>query len=75
MLDVRHAGATLWKGFILVDGFLKGTWKVERGDDAATLRVLLYESIERHERADLREEGGRLLAFTDPEARRRVRIE
>ena len=76
VLDIRHAGATLWKGFILVDGFLKATWKTERAGDAATLRILLYEPIERHERADLREEGERLLAFTDPAARRRlVRIE
>ena len=76
VLDVRHAGATLWKGFILVDGFLKGTWKVERRDEAATLRILLYEPIERRERTDLREEGERLVAFTDPDARRRlVKIE
>ncbi|HET6745516.1 MAG TPA: winged helix DNA-binding domain-containing protein [Candidatus Limnocylindria bacterium] len=72
VLDTRHAGSTLWKGFILVDGFLKGTWKVERSDDATTLRTLLYEPIERRERIDLREEGERLLAFTDPDARRRL---
>ena len=68
--------APLWKGFMLVDGFLKGTWKVDRADGAATLRVVLYLPIGRRDRRALREEGDRLLRFTDPEARvRRFRIE
>lgn len=66
----------LWKGFLLVDGFLKGTWKLERAGGAATLRVVLYLPIERRDRSALREEGDRLVTFTDPEARaRRIRIE
>lgn len=76
VLDMRHAGGTLWKGFVLVDGFLKATWKVERTDGVATLRILLYEPIRKPERAELRAEGNQLLAFTDPDARaRRIRIE
>jgi hypothetical protein len=76
VLEVRHAGSPLWKGFILVDGFLKATWKIERGEVATTLRILPYEPIRRHDRAALREEADRLLAFTDGEARaRRIRIE
>jgi hypothetical protein len=66
----------LWKGFVLVDGFLMGTWKVERGDGVATLRVSRYGPIARHDRASLREEGDRLLGFTDEGTRAsRIRIE
>jgi hypothetical protein len=76
VLDVAHTGKPLWKGFILVDGFLTGTWKLERYDGSATLRSLLYEPIDRRHRADLRREGARLLAFMAPDARpRRVTVE
>jgi hypothetical protein len=66
----------LWKGFVLVDGFLNGTWKVERADGTATLRIHVYGPMSRHDRSALREEGDRLLGFTDAEARvRRIRVE
>jgi hypothetical protein len=75
ILFSEHRGRPLWRGFILVDGFLRGTWKAERDGKAVTLLVQLYGPIARSDRADLREEGGRLLEFTDPAATtRRIRI-
>jgi hypothetical protein len=75
ILLAEHRGQPFMKGFILVDGFLRGTWKVERDGKAATMQVHLYEPIGRGDRAELRDEGSRLLAFTDPTAAtRRLRF-
>jgi hypothetical protein len=75
ILFAEHRGQPFMKGFILVDGFLRGTWKVDREGNAATLQVHLYEPIARHDRAELRDEGNRLLDFTHPSiATRRLRF-
>jgi hypothetical protein len=63
ILFAEHRGQPFMKGFILVDGFLRGTWQVDRDGSAATLQVHIYESITRRDRAELREEGSRLLDF------------
>jgi hypothetical protein len=75
ILIAEHVGQPFMKGFILVDGLLRGTWKIERDGPAATLLVDLYEPINRRDRSDLGDEGSRLLEFTDPEAvTRRIRV-
>jgi hypothetical protein len=75
ILFAEHRGQPLMKGFILVDGFLRGTWKSDHGDHAATLQIHLYEPIRRRDRADLRDEGNRLLEFIHPTAaKRRLRF-
>jgi hypothetical protein len=56
-------------GTVLVDGFVRGTWRIARQRDAATLHVELFERVARSERAALTEEGGRLLAFAAPDVR------
>jgi hypothetical protein len=62
-------------GSLLVDGFVRGTWYVERAGARATLRIALLAPLPRIERAAVAEEGGRLLAFTDAGAdARRVRF-
>jgi hypothetical protein len=66
ILFAEHRGQPFMKGFILVDGFLRGTWKVDQDGNAATLQVHPYEPIARHDRAELRDEGNRLLDFTHP---------
>jgi len=68
IVDPRHKGGSFLKGFFLVDGFLVGAWQVERDGSTATLRLVPVEPITRAQRADLRNEGERLLAFTDPAA-------
>ena len=59
----------------LVDGFIRGTWKVTRAKDVATLEVRPMRWLAATERAALEEEGARLLAFVAADARRReVRV-
>jgi len=53
-------------GVILVDGFLRGTWKVRRTSARATLIVQPYERIAKSDRASVSEEGSRLLTFLAP---------
>jgi hypothetical protein len=59
----------------LVDGFVRGTWKIARDKDRATLELAPMRRLSTAERAALEEEGARLLAFTDADAvRRDVRV-
>jgi hypothetical protein len=54
----------------LVDGFARGTWKVAREGERATLVLRPWRRLAAAERAALVEEGARLLAFLEPDARR-----
>jgi hypothetical protein len=60
----------------LVDGFVRGMWKIEREGPAATLVINPFVKLARADRAALEEEGGRLLRFAaDDAARWDVRVE
>src|SRR5262249_49719313 len=48
---------------VLVDGFVRGKWRIIRHGSTATLVVELIHPLENEERVALLEEGGRLLAF------------
>jgi hypothetical protein len=54
---------------VLVDGFVRATWRIERRRDGATLRVQALEALSRKQVADVRAEGERLLAFATEDAR------
>jgi hypothetical protein len=56
------------RGTILIDGFVRGAWKIDRGKGAATLVVEPFEPLEKTDRAALAEEGARLLAFAAADA-------
>jgi hypothetical protein len=53
----------IFPGTILVDGFVAGTWKIERHRGAGTLRVEPFAPLAAEDQAALAEEGERLLAF------------
>ena len=53
---------------ILVDGFVRGTWKITRDRRAATLVVRPFTPLSARDRDGLTEEGARLLAFAAAEA-------
>jgi hypothetical protein len=55
----------------LVDGFARGTWKVTRQRDVAALVLRPWRRLAPADRAALEEEGARLLAFLETDARRR----
>ena len=52
----------------LVDGVIRGTWKVERKRKAATLVLEPFEPLAKATRRDLVEEGESLLRFLEPAA-------
>ena len=53
----------------LVDGAVAGSWRVERTKHAATLRLEPFEPLPRAARAELRDEGERLVRFHEPDAK------
>jgi hypothetical protein len=55
-------------GTILVDGFVRGAWKIVRVRNSATLTIEPYEPIAASDRESLEEEGLRLLDFAAEEA-------
>jgi hypothetical protein len=70
----EHRGV-VGTSFILVDGFVAGTWKVVRAASGATLHIHPARSLASQETAALTEEGARLLDFSLPVAEsRRVEV-
>ncbi|MCC9308159.1 winged helix DNA-binding domain-containing protein [Kitasatospora sp. RB6PN24] len=63
-------------GTILVDGFVAGTWRLDRDQEAATAVLRPFGALSRSARAAAATEAERLLGFAAPEAeRRRLRVE
>jgi hypothetical protein len=62
----HRLGVVGGSAFLLVDGFARATWRIERDGDAATLHVQPLEPLELGD--DVVEEGERLLAFAAPAA-------
>ncbi len=60
----------------LVDGFVAGTWRVERKKGVATIVVEPFAAIPKAAREELAAEGERLAKFVEPDAEKRtVRFE
>jgi hypothetical protein len=60
-------------GTALLDGFARAEWRIDRDDDgdSATLVVDPFVRLSKQERADLAEEGERLLGFAAADATRK----
>ena len=56
----------------LLDGFVRGRWKIARAKRSAELVLEAFAPIPRAHTRALREEAERTLAFAEPEAERRV---
>jgi winged helix DNA-binding protein len=50
---------------VLIDGFVRAAWKVEKHKDAATLLIEPFARLAKAEHAALMEEGERLVRFVD----------
>jgi hypothetical protein len=59
----------LFLATFLVDGFVRGTWKLEGEGERAALVIRPFTPLSKSERATLAEEGERLLAFAEPDVR------
>jgi len=60
----------LVRGAILVDGFVHGIWRIERGKAMASLSIEPFAKLGKNDRDVLVEEGERLLRFAASEAER-----
>jgi hypothetical protein len=54
---------------ILVDGFVRGAWKIEKTKTAATLLIDPFDKLTKKDRAALTEEGELLVRFVEPDAK------
>ena len=54
---------------ILVDGFVRGAWKVEKTKSAATFLIEPFDKLTKQDRATLTEEGEKLVRFIEPDAK------
>ena len=62
------AGSGGWRGSVLVDGTIAALWRLTLRDAAATLRIETKGSLTKQARAEVGEEGERLIGFLAPEA-------
>jgi hypothetical protein len=59
----EHREAVFTKGAFLVDGFVRGTWKIARQRKTAALRIEPFRKLSKKDAAALSREGEKLLTF------------
>jgi hypothetical protein len=64
----EHRALVFTKGTVLVDGFVRGTWKIDRERDSAHLIVESFERLSKPDRAALAGEGALLLSVAAQDA-------
>ena len=68
VIEHEHRERVFMRGALLVDGFVRAAWKVERSKRDATLRIELFKRLSKGDRAEVSAEGERLLAFAAADA-------
>jgi len=71
---VRGYPPVVGDAWLLVDGFVRAIWRIERAARVAVLRITAFEPISVRERAAVVAEGKRLLAFASDAKEREVRF-
>jgi hypothetical protein len=64
----EHRARVFTKGTLLVDGFVRGTWRLTTRRRSASLAIEVFRRLSRRQLADVEREGMRLLAFAAPQA-------
>ena len=67
----EHRPVVFTKGTVLLDGFVRGTWKLDRDKDVARLIVEPFKRLSKPDRTTLADEGARLLAVAAQDAQDR----
>jgi hypothetical protein len=64
----------IFPGTVLIDGFVRGMWRIVRSRGAATAIIELFEPFREIDREAVRGEGQRLLEFAAPGADHEIRF-
>jgi hypothetical protein len=68
----RRFGIDGWlRGSILVDGFVRGTWRHDTKGSVATLLIALFEQVAATDREEVEAEAARVVDFLAADARSR----
>jgi hypothetical protein len=71
IFDIEGRGKPpIGKPTFLVDGFVRGTWRIDRHEAKATLTLTPFARLSKREALTLMVEGAQLLRFAAPEAAR-----
>jgi hypothetical protein len=58
----------IWRGGVLVDGFVTGAWRIRRERRQATMTIELLATVTGAQLLDIEEEAARLFAFVAADA-------
>lgn len=58
----------VWKGGVLVDGFISGAWRIRREKQQATMTIELVTPVTAAQRVEIEEEAARAFAFVAADA-------
>ena len=61
----------IWRGGVLIDGFISGAWRIRREKRSARMTIELVTPVTGATRAELEEEAARAFAFVAPDAEAR----
>ena len=61
----------IWRGGVLIDGFISGAWRIRRDKRQATMTIELVTPVAGAQRAELEEEAARAFAFVTADAETR----
>jgi hypothetical protein len=62
----------IWRGGVLVDGFVAGAWRIRRERQQATMTIELMTAVTAAQRLEIEEEAARLFAFVAPDMETRA---
>lgn len=67
LIDRMTVPDLIWRGGVLIDGFVSGAWRIRREKRRATMTIELVVPVTGAPRAELEEEAARAFAFVAPD--------